>query len=243
MLRNASKRILVIDDVADRQHECDVLLDQNFYADMDTRYTGKVPAHCKLLLGPRDALLREEFRSVREQAKPRIGPVKRILVFFGGVDHGNYTSRSIEALANIRNSDLHVDVVIGALHSHREEIEKACAENSFICHVQTDRMAELMVAADLAIGAGGSATWERCSVGLPTIVLVLADNQRKAAEDLDAAEALVNLGDANKVTTEELTRKVVGLMADEKKRSELSRVSLELVRISNHKGVADFMVD
>ena len=70
-LRKAAKQIMIIDDIADRQHDCDVLLDQNFYADMQSRYSGKVPAHCQLLLGPRYALLREEFRHLREQIKPR----------------------------------------------------------------------------------------------------------------------------------------------------------------------------
>lgn len=183
MLRQAVKNIFVIDDIADRQHDCDMLLDQNFYADMDARYTGKVPAHCKFLLGPRYALLREEFRRVREQAKPRIEPVKRVLIFFGGVDADNCTSRAIEALANIGNSDLHVDVVIGAQHPCHEQIELTCAQHGFVCHVQTDKMAELMVAADLAIGAGGSATWERCCLGVPALAICTADNQQKQIAD------------------------------------------------------------
>lgn len=185
VLRQAAKHILVIDDIADRQHDCDVLLDQNFYADMDTRYTGKVPEHCRLLLGPRYALLREEFRRLREQVKPRMGPVKRVLVFFGGVDSDNYTGLSIEVLANIGVEGLQVDVVIGAQHPHRKEIETACAEHQFDCHVQTEHMAELMATADLAIGAGGSATWERCCLGLPALTVSLADNQTEIAKGLE----------------------------------------------------------
>ena len=181
-LRNIAGGILVIDDIADRQHDCDVLLDQNFYADMESRYVGKVPLHCQLLLGPRYALLRDEFRQLREQVKPRTGPVKRILIFFGGVDADNYTGRAIEALFD-SVADLHVDVVIGAQHPHRAQIESACAEHGFVCHVQTSRIAELMAAADLAIGAGGGATWERCCLGLPTLVICTADNQRKQIAD------------------------------------------------------------
>lgn len=154
-LRRLVGRVMVIDDIADRQHDCDILLDQNLYADMDTRYTGKVPAHCRLLLGPRYALLREKFRQLREQVTPRTGPVTRVLVFFGGVDAGNCTARAIEALAHIGGYDLHVDVVIGAQHPCREQIETESAQYGFTCHVQTARMAELMAAADLAIGAGG----------------------------------------------------------------------------------------
>ncbi|MDO8437349.1 MAG: UDP-2,4-diacetamido-2,4,6-trideoxy-beta-L-altropyranose hydrolase [Nitrosomonadaceae bacterium] len=189
-LRQMVKNILVIDDIADRQHDCDVLLDQNLYADMGTRYTGKVPSHCQLLLGPRYALLREEFRQLHEQAKPRTGPVKRMLVFFGGVDANNYTGRIVEALANLGIRGLHVDVVIGSQHPSREQIESECVQHGFTYHVQTDRMAELMAAADLAIGAGGSAIWERCCLGLPTLTICTADNQNKQIVDA-ASEGLL----------------------------------------------------
>lgn len=182
-LRQTAKNILVIDDIADRQHDCDVLLDQNFYADMDARYTGKVPPYCLLLLGPRYALLREEFRRLHEQVTPRAGPVKRVLVFFGGVDADNYTAWAIEALANSSAHDLHVDVVIGAQHPYREQIESACSDYGFVCHVQTNRMAELMASADLAVGAGGSASWERCCLGLPALAFSMAPNQRYLVEE------------------------------------------------------------
>jgi UDP-2,4-diacetamido-2,4,6-trideoxy-beta-L-altropyranose hydrolase len=182
-LRGTVQKIMVIDDLADRQHDCDVLLDQNFYADMQTRYTRKVPSHCELLMGPRYALLRDEFRKLREQVKPRTGPVKRILVFFGGVDTDNYTGQAIAALSEIDIRGLHVDVVIGAQHPYLEEIKAACVQHGFISHVQTSKMAELMAAADLAIGAGGSATWERCCLGLPTLVFCTAYNQQKQLVD------------------------------------------------------------
>lgn len=190
VLRKVAKSILVIDDIADRQHDCDALLDQNFYVDMDTRYAGKVPPHCQLLLGPRYALLRDEFRQLRERIKLRAGAVKRVLVFFGGVDVDNYTGRTVEALANIDIKGLHVDVVIGAQHPYRKQIESACAEHQFDCHVQTSHMAELMATADLAIGAGGSTVWERCCMGLPAFVICTADNQVKQVADA-ASEGLL----------------------------------------------------
>lgn len=186
-MRNTAGKIMAIDDLADRQHDCDVLLDQNYYRDMQTRYDGKVPEHCRMLLGPHYALLRKEFRKMRDQVKPRKGTVRRILVFFGGVDAGNYTGLAIEALAGLDIKGVEIDVVIGAQHPHRSEIEQACATQGYSCHVQTARMAELMAAADLAIGAGGSATWERCCLGLPALSLCTADNQRR--QIIDAAEA------------------------------------------------------
>lgn len=182
-LRQTAKQILVIDDIADRQHDCDVLLDQNYYTDMNTRYTGNVPMHCRLLLGPRYALLREDFQTLHIQVKPRQGVVQRVLIFFGGMDVDNYTGRAIQALIDIGAQGFHVDIVIGALHPAREAIEAHCLSHNFICHVQTNRMAELMAAADLSIGAGGGATWERCCLGLPTITISVADNQRDQIAD------------------------------------------------------------
>lgn len=228
MLRQATQKILVIDDIADRRHDCDVLLDQNFYADMDIRYSGKVPAHCRLLLGPRYALLRDEFRQLREQAKPRTGPVKRILIFFGGVDADNYTARAIEALAGIGSSDLLVDVVIGAQHPHRAQIETACAEQGFPCHVQTSRMAELMLAADLAIGAGGIATWERCCLGLPTLTICVANNQRKQIADA-ASEGLLYAPELKDELIPVIKRHVTALMENNCLRHVISRSGMRSV--------------
>jgi RimJ/RimL family protein N-acetyltransferase len=107
-------------------------------------------------------------------------------VFFGGEDADNYTSFAIQALAELKCKQ-QVDVVIGAQHPKREQVQQICVECGYVCHVQTTRMAELMGEADLAISAGGTATWERCCLGLPTITLCLAENQRK--QIADAAEA------------------------------------------------------
>lgn len=193
-LRPATTRIMVIDDIADRQHDCDILLDQNFHKPMQDRYAGKVPLHCRLLLGPRYALLRPEFRQWREQAVPRTGPVRNILVFFGGVDADNHTARAIEALASVDIGAVQVDVVIGALHARRAAIEAACRKHRFKCHVQTTRMAELMLAADIAIGAAGSASWERCCLGLPALLTSLADNQNSIACGIESLGAGRYLG-------------------------------------------------
>lgn len=227
-LRATARKIMVIDDIADRQHDCDVLLDQNYYADMQTRYTDKVPQHCQLLLGPRYALLREEFRKLREQVKPRSGPVRRILVFFGGVDADNYTGRTIEALSEIDISGLHVDVVIGAQHPCRTEIETRCSAYGYKCHVQTSRMAELMAAADLAIGAGGSASWERCCLGLPALAFCTAENQLRQLENA-AQEGLLYAPSIAMGWTDAIKRHTMALFENEQLRKHFSRSALQAV--------------
>ena len=228
-LRQTAKNILVIDDIANRQHDCDVLLDQNFYTDMNARYTGKVPAHCRLLLGPRYALLREEFRHLREQVTLRTGPVKRVLVFFGGVDASNCTARAIEALANIGGHDLHVDVVIGVQHPFREQIEAECVQYGFRCHVQTSQMAELMAAADLAIGAAGSTSWERCCLGLPVLLVAIADNQINIAEGLDFLGACIYVGTAKTAIAPIMQNAILNLLSAQDQLKTLSERSYSLV--------------
>ena len=176
-LRASVKYIAVIDDLADRAHDCDMVLDQALLT--HNPYAGKVPDGCRLLLGPAYALVREEFRAARRHARPRDGEVRRILIFLGGVDAGNHTSQAIEAVAGLGVADLRVDVVVGSANQHSQEIRSQCIHHGFVCHFNTDRMGELMAAADLAIGAGGVATWERCSLGLPTLAICTAENQKQ----------------------------------------------------------------
>ncbi len=227
-LRPSAGHIMAIDDIADRYHDCDVLLDQNLYADMQERYAGKVPAQCRQLLGPRYALLRDEFRESRKQARQRTGPVKRILVFFGGMDADNYTGRAIEALAGLEVGAWQVDVVIGMQHPCREQIEKLCESHGYHCHVQTKRMAELMAHADLAIGAGGSAMWERCCLGLPALSVCVADNQRRQIADAAEQGLIYSLSGDNELTSA-LWGHISSLLENEPLRKLISRVAMQEV--------------
>ena len=227
--RHVTAKILVIDDIADRQHDCDALLDQNFYLDMHTRYVGKAPSHCQLLLGPRYALLRDEFRVMRAEVKPRTGAVKRVLLFFGGFDADNFTGRAIHALVGLGRFDLQVDVVIGAQHPCRPQIESECGQHGFTCHVQTNRMAELMSNADLAVGAGGSACWERCCLGLPTVLVALADNQIEIAKALDSRGACIYIGTSKTADVEVIQDCIACLLRSPDQIRRLSEKSYTLV--------------
>jgi UDP-2,4-diacetamido-2,4,6-trideoxy-beta-L-altropyranose hydrolase len=195
-LRPFAKHILAIDDLADRPHDCDVLLDQNHYADLHDRYPGLVPPGCRQLLGPRYALLRPEFAGLRSQARHRDGKVNRVLVFFGGADAGNYTTLALEALATLGRSDVAVDVVVGLMNPHRSEIEATCAARANTRFFQqVEDMPRLMADADLALGAGGGATWERCCLGLPTLAIAVAENQRRSLNDLCRAGVVLSPSD------------------------------------------------
>jgi UDP-2,4-diacetamido-2,4,6-trideoxy-beta-L-altropyranose hydrolase len=227
-LRPAVRHIASLDDIANRRHDCDVLLDPNFYADMNDRYSGKVPPHCEMLLGPRFALLRQEFHRLREGVKVRSGPVKRVLIFFGGVDADNYTGAAIAALAYSDLSGIRVDVVIGSTHPAPDRIEAQCRGLGFDLHVQTDRMAELMAEADMAVGAGGGATWERCCLGLPSLAISIAGNQGRQVADA-ANEGLVYAPDASGELPPFLARQIRALMENSALRHMISRNGMRAV--------------
>lgn len=200
-MRPLCRRLMVIDDLADRQHDCDLLLDQNLYEAMETRYDKMVPAGCKKLLGPTYALLRPEFSIARKGLRHRTGQVSRVLVSFGGADPTNETEKTLLALAGIGEGRIEVDVVVGGGNPHKERIEEFCSSREgFRCHCMVDNMAELMAAADVAIGAGGATTWERCAVGLPSLVTVLAENQLALVEHAARQGLLFYLGQAQAVT-------------------------------------------
>jgi UDP-2,4-diacetamido-2,4,6-trideoxy-beta-L-altropyranose hydrolase len=227
-VRESCKKLMVIDDLADRQHDCDVLLDQNYYSDMQTRYINKVPKHCRLLLGPGYALVRKEFRVLREKIKVRTGDVKKILVFFGGVDADNYTSLAIQALSEL-NSKQQVDIVIGSQHPNREEIQQACINHGFICHVQTTLMPELMAEADLAIGAGGSASWERCCLGLPALLVAMSENQINIVKSLDSIGACYYLGEKDVVNSNSIQHIVNDFLVAPNEALSISQQAFSLV--------------
>lgn len=182
-LRSIASKILVIDDLADRKHDCDLLLDQNFYANKNQRYQGKVSTKCQMLLGPTFALLRNEFRDKRNFLRVRSGEIKNILVSFGGIDSKNLTTLAIKVISKLK-WDVSVNVVIGENHPNLKEIKILCQSFRFDCHIQSTNMAGLMDQADLAIGAGGISVWERLCIGLPSICIVAADNQKEQLAEL-----------------------------------------------------------
>lgn len=229
-LRSYTKRIMVIDDLANREHDTDILLDQNYVENMETRYDRLVPPICKKLLGPQYVLLRPEFYQARANLRERDGTVRRILIFFGGSDPTNETAKAIRAVAKLNCTDLEVDVVVGASNPHKEEIKKLCFNYSYNYLHQVNNMAELMAKADLAIGAGGATTWERCFLGLPSICIIIADNQEEIIKALDHKEAIINMGRKEQSDSNKLYNALQELINDKEKLIRMSFNSFDIMR-------------
>ncbi|SDT95367.1 UDP-2,4-diacetamido-2,4,6-trideoxy-beta-L-altropyranose hydrolase [Halopseudomonas salegens] len=193
-LKPCSGKLMVIDDLADREHQCDLLLDQTLGRRADD-YRALVPADSRILCGSNFALLRPEFAAWRQAGLERRkqARLRRLLVNLGGVDKDNVTARVLAALSLCElPADLRITVVMGATAPHLEQVRRVAQSMPWSTEVLVgvSNMAELMVASDLAIGAAGATSWERCCLGLPGILIVLADNQKQVALGLQQAGAV-----------------------------------------------------
>ena len=234
MLRPHVCKLMVIDDLANRQHDCDLLLDQNYYHDMDRRYQMLVPQQCVTLLGPAYVLLRPEFADARKRLRLRDGTVRRILVFLGGSDPTNQTQKAVEALKLVDRPDIGVDVVVGAGNPNRDTIQALCNQLPNVAfHNQVSNMAELIHNADLGVGAGGATMWERCCLGLPTITVVFAANQERTTEDVAALGAIEYLGWSGQLRPEDYARAINGMIENPQRARQIGTTALGVLQPAN----------
>jgi len=198
-LRSLSDRIMVIDDLADRKLDCDLLLDQT-YGRSEDAYRPLTPNCCELLVGARYALLRPEFARLRPDAldkRDRFGAINCIMVSMGSMDPDNVTAQVLEVLALVDwPAKPLVNVVLGGSAPHLQAVKEQSDANNLQINILTDvaDMADLMLEADLAIGAGGTTSWERCCMGLPALVAGVAQNQREVLRQLGKDGAMIDLG-------------------------------------------------
>jgi UDP-2,4-diacetamido-2,4,6-trideoxy-beta-L-altropyranose hydrolase len=214
--------LLAIDDLATGRWPVDIVLNQNLGVEPDS-YAGLVAAGARVLLGPRFALVRPAFAALRERGRARDGQVHRLLVFMSGADRADITRRAATALAAL---DRPFDVVVGGAYEHLPAPRDLLAGTPrATLHVNTDSMAELMDRADLAVGAPSSASWERCALGLPTVLITLADNQVEVGRELDRIGAGLALGWHASVTAQDIAGAIGSLSADPARVAAMSRAA------------------
>jgi len=204
-LRSSVQRIFVIDDLADRRHDCDLLLDQNLVEGFETRYLGKLREECPCMLGPRYALLQPDYGRLHDQVQPRAGSIRRLFIYFGSADRPELTELALHAVVDLGGSNIEADAVVSGEAPAAEAVRTRFARHPNVrVHGPLPSLAPLMASADLAIGAAGSNSWERMCLGLPAVVITLAENQRAVARALDKRGFIRWLGDADKVGLAEL---------------------------------------
>jgi len=197
-LRTSCHFLMVIDDLANRNHDCDLLLDQTLNR-KSSDYANLVPDRCKLLLGQHYGMLRSEFAQLRPYslARRRIPQLHRILITMGGTDQPNATGQVLNALKGSNlPEDCTITIIMGAqapwLDTVKHQANNMLWETEVL--VEVSNMAKLMADSDLAIGAVGGTAWERCCLGLPTLMVILADNQKAGAYALESIGAAKLLG-------------------------------------------------
>jgi UDP-2,4-diacetamido-2,4,6-trideoxy-beta-L-altropyranose hydrolase len=230
IIQNGGLRLLFIDDYGHAQHYwADIVLNQNIYAH-EGLYPNRSP-DTQLLLGTRYALLRREFRQWQGWTR-KISPVaQKVLVTLGGSDPDNVTLKVIQGLQRVDVQGLEAVVVVGGSNPHYEKLQAAVDASPFPISLERNvtNMPELMAWADVAISAGGSTTWELAFMGLPSLVLVLADNQRAIAEKLGEMGVAVNLGWHTNVSVAEIAQAMKQLLISSRIRAEMARHGQELI--------------
>ena len=234
--RSLGDNIAVIDDLANRKHDCDILIDLT----LDRRekdYQGLVPDNCKVLTGVDYALLRPEFNRLKNQALMRRnkaqGKIETVLISMGGTDPHNITSKVLNAL-NVIKEPLTIDVVISSQSPVKEEIEAGCAKLRVMgmivaLHLDVSDMAGMMMRADLAVGAAGVSSWERCCLGLPTLMIKTAENQQYVVSALHKAGAAEYLGSVAEVSEKNISLKLKSYLENSQKTYEMGIKASDLV--------------
>jgi len=244
-VRPAVVEIAVIDDLANRKHDCEVLIDQNYHPDLD-RYHPLTPLHCAWLLGTGFALLRDEFAVARKHALPRGFTLRNILVSFGGSDPTNETEKVLKALSKIvadpAAPEFSATIILGMLNPHAKVLTEQYAHPRFTFLQAVDNMAELLSRADLVIGAGGTSSWERCCVGASAMVIGIAENQVALSQHLYDTGGIEYLGYHNAVDVDKIEAAVRVILKHTEKVHRMSLISWQLVDGRGTERIAGYLL-
>jgi UDP-2,4-diacetamido-2,4,6-trideoxy-beta-L-altropyranose hydrolase len=197
--------IMVIDDLADRKHQCNILLDQTFgRSSLD--YNNLVPESCHLLIGSQYALLRSEFTKWRHYSLTRRKNPEfvKLLISMGGIDSGNFTEQVLNNIGECNlPHNLEVTILMGKLAPFLERVKNKASKLSCttIVKVDIDNIAETMANSDFAIGAPGSTTWERCCLGVPSLLIIQAENQKFIAQNMESNKSALIVKKISNIVT------------------------------------------
>jgi UDP-2,4-diacetamido-2,4,6-trideoxy-beta-L-altropyranose hydrolase len=221
-MRDAFGRVAAIDDLADRDHDTDVLIDQNFATDPPARYAF-LSGRTRLLLGPRYAMMDPRYANAHPEPPTVENLLRRIVIYFGGADRTDMTGRVLATLSDPAFAGIALDVIAGGGHPDSRGLAAAAARRPrTTLRGSLPSLLPVLDRADLAIGAGGTTTWERLALGVPSILVSIAENQVPASEALDRAGMAIHLGREDGFRPEALAQCVRTLADAPRRRAEMA---------------------
>jgi len=241
LIKESGHRLLVIDDMAHLDHYyADIVLNQNIHAD---KLHYSCEPYTRLLLGTKYVLLRREFWPWRNYKREVPEVAKKVLVTMGGSDPNNVTLKVIRALNQIDIPDLEAVVVVGPSNPHRKTLRWAAESSPLPINLveNAENMPELMAWADVAVSAGGSTVWELIAMGLPSLIVVLAENQQLVAKKLAEAGVVISLGNGKFVADETIENNVSLLLKDQGSRITMIRAAKCLVDFNGGDRICKFI--
>ena len=222
-------KLIVIDDLADRKHVCDVLIDQSYSTEGPMRYQDLTPSSCQLLLGTNYVMMQPIYSERHHDVRVRSGYIKNVLLNFGGSDLNDVTGMVSKAFINAKKDDVVLNIVIGKQYKYKEKLTALTHKNHNIkIHSNLPTLAELIEKCDVAIGAAGTTTWERCCLGLPSYIIAIANNQVYNATQLSDKGCIKYIGHYDEVTEEIMTNNFKEIL-NNKNNSIWSQMCLDLV--------------
>jgi spore coat polysaccharide biosynthesis predicted glycosyltransferase SpsG len=208
------------------QYYADIILNQNIHA--TPKLYPNTESYTQLLLGTKYALLRKEFLQSQTSTPSIPDKAKNILITLGGSDPDNVTLKTIEALKLLKDTDWEAKVIVGGSYHHHKSLENIAKDKIELIH-DSDRMPELMQWADCSISGGGSTCWELAYMGVPGILLVIADNQLESARMLAEQGAFLTIENATQVKPDTIARTLSELIANRELRMQLSHNANQLI--------------
>jgi len=210
-VRNFVKKIFVIDDLANRRHDCDFLLDQNFVAQYQSRYKTLAPKNCKFFFGPKYAIFNKNFEKKRQLKTFKDKP-SSILIYFGGSVINNLTQIAIEAVIGLM-PELILNIVLSSKNPLYQSIKDRYTNFANV-NIYSDLpdLSEIILQSDIGIGAGGTTSLERCFLGMPSIVVSIAENQVEISKALDQIGIIKYLGHFNNVSGKDIQKSLLEIL-------------------------------
>ena len=236
------KNILVIDDLHDRDHVCNALTDPSMNIMNHKIYKRRVNKHADLLLGNKYALIDPKYLKYRSKVRKKNFSNPRILIFFGGIDIEDYTYQATEFIAESKIKHRGVDVIVGSNYNNKSKLKALCKKHKFNLVIQTNKMHEFINNCDIAIGSGGTSTWERCALGLPAFVYPIANNQRELVR-IASKDALVFSPNHDKDFNKFLNMHLLSFIQNKSMLEYLSKKSFSSIDAKGCMRISNYMIN